>query len=567
MTRMLNTPESFADEALEGFVAAHPGYVRRVRGGVARATRSPDRQVAVVVGGGTGHYPAFAGWVGAGLAHGAACGNIFASPSASQICSVVRAADNGGGVLATFGNYTGDVLHFGHAAERLRAEGVDVRILPVTDDIASAAPDEAHKRRGIAGDLAVIKVAGAAAADGCDLDEVERVARRANAATRSLGVALTGCTLPGADHPLFTVAEGRMALGLGIHGEPGVQELPLLSAQDTAELLVQRLVAEAPPAGGGRVAVVLNGLGTVKYDELFVVYRSVSAQLREHGYVTVGAEVGEQCASLDMAGLSLTLMWLDEELERYWTAPADSPAFRRGAVQPGEPVETTEEEASADSLPVGSAGSQELASRLVDALRQARDRLVDNERYLGDIDAVAGDGDHGLGMARGARAAVDSAERALTAGVGARTLLMCAADSWAECAGGSSGALWGAGLNAAAATLDDRSVPDAGHVGRAVRAAVDAVRRVGGAAPGDKTMLDAAEPFAATLQSEAGPVPAAWRRAVAAAREAAEATAPLLAQRGRARVLAERSRGTPDPGAVSFALVVEAVADSLGEPR
>ena len=220
MTTVFDDPADFADEALDGFVAANRRYVIRVDGGVVRSTESPAGQVAVVIGGGSGHYPAFAGLVGTGLAAAAACGNLFASPAAGQVYRVVKAAESGGGVLLSYGNYAGDVLHFGQAQQRLNAEGIDTRTVLVTDDIASAPVEEIEKRRGIAGDLTVFKVAGAAAEAGLDLDEVERLARKANDATRSIGVAFAGCTLPGADEPLFTVPAGKMSLGLGIHGEP-----------------------------------------------------------------------------------------------------------------------------------------------------------------------------------------------------------------------------------------------------------------------------------------------------------------------------------------------------------
>ncbi|MFT4285006.1 MAG: dihydroxyacetone kinase subunit DhaK, partial [Protaetiibacter sp.] len=230
MTRLFNDPTAFADELVAGFVAAHRGHVRPVPGGVVRATVSEPAQVALVVGGGSGHYPAFGGLVGAGLAHGAAMGNLFASPSTQQVVSVARAADLGGGVLLSYGNYAGDVLNFDAAEAQLAAVGIPTRTVVVTDDIASAPVAEKHKRRGIAGDLTVFKVAGAASEAGYSLDEVVRVARLANERTRSFGVAFTGCTLPGAAEPLFTVPEGRMALGLGIHGEPGIGETDIPTA-------------------------------------------------------------------------------------------------------------------------------------------------------------------------------------------------------------------------------------------------------------------------------------------------------------------------------------------------
>lgn len=197
MTWIFNRPCEFAKEMVAGFVSAHASMVRQVPGGVVRSTRSKPGSVAIVVGGGSGHYPAFAGLVGQGMAHGAAMGNLFASPSAQQICSVARAANNGGGVLLLFGNYAGDVLHFGLACERLRAEGIPCETLAVTDDISSAAPSEQGKRRGVAGDLVVFKVAAAASERGSPLEEVFAIARRANQRTRTLGVAFGGCTLPG----------------------------------------------------------------------------------------------------------------------------------------------------------------------------------------------------------------------------------------------------------------------------------------------------------------------------------------------------------------------------------
>ncbi|WP_338320658.1 dihydroxyacetone kinase subunit DhaK, partial [Streptomyces lonarensis] len=335
MTHLHNDPADFADEALAGFAAAHAARVRPVDGGVVRAHGTPAGQVAVVIGGGSGHYPAFAGLVGRGLAHGAAAGNVFASPSARQVRSVATAAHGGAGVLLLFGNYAGDVLHFGEAAQRLTADGIPTETFAVTDDIAAAPPGERRDRRGIAGDLPVFKAAAAAAEQGLPLAEVLAAARHADARTRSFGIAFGGCTLPGADAPLFTVPEGRMAVGLGIHGEPGIGEAPLPTADEAAELLVETLLAELPDGvdspAGRRAAVLLNGLGAVTYEELFVVYRTVARLLGEAGVRIVEPEVGELVTSFDMAGVSLTLTWLDDRLADLWAAPADTPAHRKGA--------------------------------------------------------------------------------------------------------------------------------------------------------------------------------------------------------------------------------------------
>ena len=344
MTRLYNDPVNFVDEATAGFVAAHAQRVCQVPGGVIRSTRSEPGTVAVVIGGGSGHYPAFAGLVGQGLAHGAVMGNLFASPSAQQVYNVCKAANNGGGVLLSFGNYAGDVLHFGQARERLIREGIPCEIVAVIDDISSADREELHKRRGIAGDLTVFKVAAAAAEAGYSLEEVVRISRAANLRTRSMGVAFDGCTLPGADDALFHVPAGKMAVGLGIHGEPGISEQEIPTADALAELLVSHLLEEVPDGietvRGARAAVLLNGLGAIKYEELFVVYRRVHALLEEAGIEIVEPEVGELVTSLDMAGASLTLFWLDDELERLWRAPADTPAYRKGSLNPAPPIDT-----------------------------------------------------------------------------------------------------------------------------------------------------------------------------------------------------------------------------------
>jgi dihydroxyacetone kinase len=567
MTRLLNAPNDFPADALHGFALANPRYVEQVHGGVVRSTESPQGQVAVVLGGGSGHYPAFAGWVGPGMAHGAVCGNVFASPSASQVYSVVRAADNAGGVLLGFGNYAGDVLHFGQAAERLRAEGLDVRIVTVTDDMASDTAANSLSRRGIAGDLLVFKIAGAAAEAGCDLDEVERVARRANANTRSLGIAFGGCTLPGADHALFEVPGSTMAIGLGIHGEPGISVAPLGTADDVADALLDGVLAEAPERGvdgyEGRVAVLLNGLGATKYEELFVVYARIADRLARMGLTVIEPEVGEQVTSLDMEGLSLTVTFLDAELEAYWTAPVDTPALRRGASSPRRSRVARADVDEQTAIVPGSPESQALAARLTAAIDSMVLCAGENEQRLGDLDAVAGDGDHGQGMVLGTRGAARAAAAALAAGAGAQTLLVRAGGAWSESAGGTSGALWGSALASMGKALSDSAGAGPDELVTAVRAGTDAIVRLGGATPGDKTMVDALVPFIDTLTtSRAGgaSLPEAWAAASAAAALAAEATALITARRGRARTHGEHSLGHADPGATSFALLMAAVA-------
>ena len=571
MTKLFNDPARFTEDMLVGFLDANSAYVAGVPGGVVRAHKTAPGKVAVVIGGGSGHYPAFCGTVGPGFADGAVVGNIFTSPSAEEAASVARAAHGDAGVLLITGNYAGDVMNFGLAVTQLRSEGIDAHYFAVTDDIASAPLGEEAKRRGIAGDVTVFKCASAAAEDGLDLAGVVRVAEAANAATRTLGVAFDGCTLPGADKPLFTVPEGHMGLGLGIHGEPGVAEEAMPTAADLAKTLVDGVLADRQDASSQRIAVILNGLGRTKYEELFVVWGEVARLLRERGYTIVEPEVGELVTSLDMAGCSLTLMWLDDELERYWTAPADTPAYKKGAAtaasQPGD-RRTDADIETATATPqfaelsddAGRNGGR-LIARAFDAMAEM---LADAEQELGRIDAIAGDGDHGRGMVKGSSAARVAAAKAVEDGAGQGSVLTAAGKQWAAKAGGTSGVLWGAMLGALGARLGDTGRPDSATVAAGMRDGYDALIRLGGAAPGDKTMLDALLPFVEELErrvADGEPWQQAWRAAADLATEAARATADLRPKVGRARPLAERSVGTPDAGATSLAMCARTVAD------
>ncbi|MEV5888102.1 dihydroxyacetone kinase family protein [Nonomuraea fuscirosea] len=579
MTRLYDDPSTFADDMLAGFLDVHQNSVAGVPGGVVRAAETPPGKVAVVVGGGSGHYPAFCGVVGPGFADGAVVGNIFTSPSAQDAYSVGKAAAGDAGLLFSTGNYAGDVMNFTLAQQRLCQEGIDTRVVFVTDDIASAPPSEAHTRRGIAGDFVVFKVAGAAAEAGYDLDAVERVARHANDRTRTLGVAFGGCTMPGGAEPLFTVPPGRMGVGLGIHGEPGVGEDALPRAADLARRLVSGVLAEKPTGSGSRVTAILNGLGTTKYEELFVVWRTVAALLKDEGLQVVAPEVGELVTSLDMAGCSLTVVFLDEELERLWCAPTDTPAYRRGRIEPrtatpdrrttsAQALHTASERAeAATAVKPGTPGSRACARVAAAGLEAVAAAMAEAEEELGRIDAVAGDGDHGRGMVKGSSAALAAAGDALAAGAGARSVLVAAGEAWAARAGGTSGVLWGAALCAIGERLGDgrEEIADA-DVAEAVRAGLDALQRLGGARPGDKTMIDAYGPFADTLAERVGggtELAAAWREATEVCEAAARATADLRPLIGRARPLAERSVGTPDAGATSLALCARAVSGVL----
>lgn len=566
MTFLVNDPVDFPVELVDGFVKANSKYVTKVYGGVVRATKSKPGKVAIITGGGTGHYPGFMGWVGPGLVDGAVTGKVFASPSASQVRSVAKAADQGGGIILAFLNYAGDVLHFGMAAELLKSDGYDVRSSVVTDDVASAPADQISKRRGIAGGLAVLKVASAAAEAGLPIDEVLRILKKTNDRTRTFGVAFSGCTLPGSENPLFVVPKGKMAVGLGVHGEPGIFELDLGTADSVAKLLVDKLLEDVPSNPGKRAIVLLNGLGAAKYEELFVTFECVANRFKAAGIELVDGEVGEFVTSLDMGGLSLTVVWVDEEIEKYWFVPCDSPAFRKTKIV-DEPLDSSVKfNTEPEPLKVnkkGSDSSRAAAAYIAKALDQIKDVIAENESMLGDLDAVAGDGDHGAGMTRGSKAAAEAAKWLVNEGAGAQTTLAGAGARWSEQAGGASGALWGAALIAAGNALGDDKNLDDKSFANAVSSFVKSIQNLGGANIGDKTMVDAQVPFAEVFESsisQGSQFVDAWNRAAVAASSAAKATADLIPKMGRARVLGEKSVGFQDPGATSFSLIVSTIS-------
>jgi dihydroxyacetone kinase len=562
---LYNDPKAFREDMLKGYVAAYPDYVVEVPGGVARATKMPAGKIAVINGGGSGHYPAFCGIVGDGFMDATVVGNVFTSPSTEDVLGVARSVEQGSGIFIMGGNYAGDKMNFDMARDRLIEEGVDARSFYITDDVAAAKPEEKEKRRGNVGTFMVFKAAGAAAAAGVSFDDLVRIAARANDRTRTMSMGFRGCTLPGESAPLFHVPEGKMEVGQGIHGEPGVGEDDLRSAAEVARILVDRVLVEAPADDSKRIAVILDGLGSTKYEELFVVWGTVRKLLEDRGYTLVEPCVGEYVTSLDMEGIALAVEYLDEELETYWSAPCDTASFRKGtsSMASGERKVYAAFTAPADSFEPGSAASVAAADYIVEALGRMSQAIVAAEPELARIDGVAGDGDHGRGMVKGSTCAYEAARAAFDKGAAAGSVLREAGRAWAAKAGGTSGVLWGSALEAAGDVVGDQATGyDTQIVATAVRAACEKMLSLGGAHRGDKTMLDCLIPFAETLEASAakGETPLdAWAEGAAVAQRSAEKTADLVPKVGRARPAAKRSLGTPDAGAVSMALCIKAV--------
>jgi dihydroxyacetone kinase-like protein len=333
MKKILNKPEDYVDEMLAGLTAAHPEYYRlHGESGkvVARATTGKKGKVGIVTGGGSGHLPVFTGYVGEGLLDACAIGDVFASPSAEQMADAIRAADSGAGVLRLYGNYGGDVMNFDMAGELVEFEDITCTTVLLADDVASAPPEEAEKRRGVAGMVYAFKMAGAAAEEGRDLDGVTAVAQKAADACRSIGAALSPCTVPQAGTPTFEIADDEMEMGMGIHGEPGVWRGKLQTADEIAGEMMERLLADMPISSGDRVSIMVNSLGATPPEELYILYRIVKERLEGAGATIVMPLVGRYATSMEMAGVSFTLCKLDEELEKLLHAPCDCAFWRVG---------------------------------------------------------------------------------------------------------------------------------------------------------------------------------------------------------------------------------------------
>ena len=325
--KLINDPFEAVDEALEGFVGAHAELVALVEPRVVARRRPAQNKVGVVVGGGSGHEPAFVGYVGLGIADAAACGNIFASPPPNVVLGAIHAANHGRGVIMGYGNYAGDVMNFGLAAQLAAAEGIDVREIRVSDDVASAPASEKAKRRGIAGDIVVFKCVGAAAEQGMSLADVERIAIKSNEATRSMGVALSPCEVPGAGRPTFELPPDQIEIGMGVHGEPGIKRGPLQPADEVVAELVGAIVEDMGDDRRGDVALLVNGLGATAYLDQYIVYRAARRGLESSGMRVVRSYVGEYITSLEMAGVSVTVTTLDDELTSLLDAPSATVRF------------------------------------------------------------------------------------------------------------------------------------------------------------------------------------------------------------------------------------------------
>ncbi len=331
MKKIINNPENVVNEMLEGIVKAHPEYVKRLEGleVLVRANSPVKGKVALVSGGGSGHEPSHGGFVGEGMLDGAVAGEVFTSPTPDQVFEAIKAVDSGEGVLLVIKNYTGDIMNFEMAGEMAEAEGITVQSVVVNDDVAVENSTYTTGRRGIAGTVFIHKIAGAAAEKGMKLGEVKRVAQKVIDNVRTMGMSLTPCTVPAAGKPSFELAENEMEVGLGIHGEPGTHREEIKPAKEITKHLVDKILADINFDENDEVAVMVNGLGGTPLMELYIVNNEVDKLLKEKNIKTYKTYVGNYMTSLEMAGFSVTLLKLDDELKELLDAKADTPAFKQ----------------------------------------------------------------------------------------------------------------------------------------------------------------------------------------------------------------------------------------------
>lgn len=575
--KLINAPDDIIPEMIEGIVGAHPDILR-VEGETGRAVVAVDGprdgKVGIVVGGGSGHEPAFAGYVGRGLADAAAVGNVFASPSPAHIVEAARAADGGVGVVLLYGNYTGDVMNFTMAAEELEQAGIAVRHVAVADDVASAPIERKSERRGIAGDFFVFKIAGAAADLGEPLARVEALAQAANDATRSIGVALSPCSLPQTGKPNFTIGDEDMEIGMGLHGEPGIRRQKLAPADAVTDELMDAVLRELALKPGDRVAVLVNGLGATSQIELYLVFRRVKQRLDALEIRIYASWVGEYATSLEMAGASVTLMKLDDTLQTLLDHPCRTTALVVGAFEKADdvaargrkPVRVAEATAVVQEKPRELVIEGDVTPAIFKSMmHDVGGQIIAEKDWLSQLDGVIGDGDHGVTMEIGWKAVQhaleDSPDDETIEGICKRM-----AKAFLDAVGASSGPLYATAFLRAGTAVSHRLNLDGVGMAEWISAACQGIRDRGRAEPGDKTMIDAWAP-AADAATQAAKAGGSALEVLVAARDGGEAgmkaTAALESRRGRSAKLGERSVGHIDPGAASTFVTLRAMTQSL----
>ena len=567
MKKFINLPENVVEEMLQGLSVLNPGSVRLLGHKVMLRTDSEqirDHQVAVISGGGGGHEPAHASYVGAGMLSAAVAGEVFTSPSSDSIFAAIKAVSGKPGALLVVKNYTGDRLNFGLAAEMARAEGIPVEMVIVDDDVALKGTEQATGARGLAGTVFIHKLVGAAASEGKSLSEIAAMGRAAVQALATMGVSFSAGTSPAVGKPSFELGEDEMELGLGIHGEPGVKRTQLQSADKLTETLLTEILKHGKFGDEKRLSVMVNNLGATTEMELAIVARHSAPFLESKGFTVDRIYAGTFLSSLDMAGISISVLGISDEWLRWLDAATTAPAWpsvRRG--RPGKPEAQIATEVRVElSTPIGKGAQTETGGKTKRAIEAACKALIDAEDELTEMDRVTGDGDLGISMKHAAEA--------VRAAVGSYPLDNVAATlkalgrSLQREMGGSSGPLYGVLFLRCGNVLENSERTGLDQWAAALDQGCRAISELGGAKPGDRTMLDALDPFVESLKVVAGK----WScevllTAVEAAERGAEATAQMKPHLGRSSYLGDRVLGHPDPGAKAVAVWLRAAVEAL----
>ena len=568
MKKLINRPDNVVEEMLQGLVLLHPGSARLSGHKVmvrVNTEQYRDQQVAVLSGGGSGHEPAHAGYIGAGMLSAAVVGEVFTSPSSDSVFAAIKAVAGEPGALLVVKNYTGDRLNFGVAAEMARAEGISVEMVIVDDDVALKGAEQATGARGLAGTVFIHKLVGAAAAEGDSLADVAATGRAAVESLATMGVSFSAGTSPAVGKPSFELGEREMELGLGIHGELGVKRMHLQTADELTETLLAEILKHGRFGDDKRVAVMVNNLGATTEMELAIVARHAIPFLESRGLTVERIYAGTFLSSLDMAGISISVLGVNDERLRWLDAATTAPAWPNVLKhRPGRPeAQIAAKDSAKASSPIGH-GAQSDAGRMMKlAIEAACRALIDAEGELTELDRVTGDGDLGTSMERAAKT-VQGAVGSYPLDDVPATLIALGHTLRREL-GGSSGPLYGVLFLRCGNVLASSGATELAEWAEAIDKGCLAISEWGGAKPGDRTMLDALDPFVKTLKESIGRKTS--REAVVAAVEAAErgvdATSRMKPRVGRSRYLGDRVLGDPDPGAKAITVWLRAASEAL----
>lgn len=575
MKKILNADVSnVVEEMLSGYLTAYKRYYKKI--GEYNAFRyrgSRKDKVALVIGGGSGHEPLFSGYCGAGLADAVACGNICASPNPELIYETAKAVDQGKGVLFIYGCYAGDNLNFDMAEELCQADGMKTAHVRVWDDCASAPKERITDRRGIAGDVFVIKIAGAACDAGLSFEEVVRIAEKARDHINTIGLATSPGTLPGNEKPTFELPDDEVEFGMGLHGEPGIERTKMQPADKLVQRMYTELKTEMGLKQGDVTAVLVNGLGSTPLLELNIVFYDLHKLMAADGIVIHDAEVKTYCTCMEMGGFSITILKLDEELTKYLDAPCFSPYYAKGeltgssvaCVDDEEEEEPEFDETDVEEAVIVRSKDGELAELTsADArnmLLYIADKIIANKPYLTEIDSAIGDGDHGIGMAGGMQKAKKKL-LSMEEEQNVYALFEAAGKAMLMSMGGASGVIFGSLYLAGAQGMEKKAVLRQRDLADMEQKSLAAIKERGKAQVGDKTMVDALAPAVEAMEKHCSEsLLEMLKAAEEAARQGMEDTKNYTAKFGRAKSLMERAIGHQDAGATSVWLIFQGMRE------